>query len=203
VIAFAAAALSYLLGSLPFSWLVARARGVTDLRGVGSGNVGATNVARSAGPAAGLFALAFDAGKGALAVLLVGQLFPGRPAVTALAAVSAVLGHVFPFWLRFGGGKGVATGLGAFAALVPEASLAALLVFSVAAAVSRHVAIGSIAGALTLPAVGFALHGAGPAVWAAAATAVLVVLRHRPNLRRMLDERAARRRACAGQGESR
>ena len=107
---------AYLIGSIPFSFLVARAFGVADVRRVGSGNVGATNVLRSAGKAAGAVALGLDVAKGALAVALAQRLAPGDPVLPAVAAAVAVLGHIYPVWLGFRGGKGVATGLGAFAA---------------------------------------------------------------------------------------
>ena len=197
---FAAALLAYVVGSVPFSFIVARAFGVADVRRVGSGNVGATNVARSAGKAAGLLALLCDAGKGAGAVALAGVLFPGEPALVALAALVAVVGHMYPLWLRFEGGKGVATGLGAFALLVPEAALASLAVFAATAALSRYVSIGSIAGALTLPAVAFARRGAAPEAWAAAATAALVLVRHRSNVRRIRDDLAPHRGGSRGRG---
>jgi acyl phosphate:glycerol-3-phosphate acyltransferase len=199
----AVAALAYVVGSVPFSFLVARAFGVADVRRVGSGNVGATNVARSAGKAAGLLAFLCDAGKGALAVGLAALLFPGRPALTALAALAAVVGHMYPVWLRFEGGKGVATGLGALAPLVPGAAVAALAVFAAAAALSGYVSVGSIAGALTLTAVAFAMRGAAPATWAAAATAALVLWRHRSNLRRVLDDLVPRRGGSRGGGVTR
>jgi glycerol-3-phosphate acyltransferase PlsY len=195
----AVAALAYLVGSVPFSFMVARAFGVADVRRVGSGNVGATNVARSAGKGAGLVALVCDAGKGAAAVAAAGLLWPGRSEVAAVAALAAVVGHMYPVWLGFEGGKGVATGLGAFAPLVPAAALASLAVFLAAAALSRYVSIGSIAGALTLPAVALALRGPGPVTWAAGFAAALVLLRHRSNVRRVLDDLAPRRGGGAGE----
>jgi glycerol-3-phosphate acyltransferase PlsY len=193
--ALAVAALAYVVGSVPFSFLVARAFGVADVRRVGSGNVGATNVARSAGKAAGLLALACDAGKGAAAVVLAALAFPGRPDLTALAAVAAVVGHMYPVWLRFRGGKGVATGLGAFAPLAPGAALVALVVFALVAALTRYVSLGSVAGALALALLAWHGSGAGPLAVAAAFTAALVVFRHRSNLRRILlgtERRAGR-----------
>lgn len=192
--------LAYALGSIPFSFLVARAFGVADVRRVGSGNVGATNVLRSAGKTAGLLAFVCDAAKGAAAVSLAALAFPGRPALTALAAVASVVGHMYPVWLRFEGGKGVATGLGAFAPLVPKAALAALLVFAAVAALTRYVSLGSIAGALTLPAVAYEGCGACPAVWASAATLGLVILGHRSNLRRILGDLAPRGGGSRGRG---
>jgi acyl phosphate:glycerol-3-phosphate acyltransferase len=179
-------AVAYLIGSIPFSFLVARAFGVRDVRRVGSGNVGATNVLRSAGKVAGALALLLDVGKGAAAGALAGQLAPGEPAMPAVAAVSAVVGHMFPVWLRFHGGKGVATGLGAFAPLVPKAALAAVLAFAVVAAVTRYVSLGSVAGGVALAVAAFALRGPDAVAIAAALTAALVVVQHRANLRRIL-----------------
>jgi glycerol-3-phosphate acyltransferase PlsY len=179
-------AVAYLIGSIPFSFLVARAFGVHDVRRVGSGNVGATNVLRNAGKAAGVLALLLDLGKGAAASALAGRLAPGDAVMPAAAAVAAVVGHMFPVWLRFEGGKGVATGLGAFAPLDPKAALAALLAFVVVAAATRYVSLGSVAGGVTLAAVAFALRGPDPVAIAATLTFALVVFRHRSNLRRIL-----------------
>jgi acyl phosphate:glycerol-3-phosphate acyltransferase len=179
-------AVAYLIGSLPFSFLVARAFGVEDVRRVGSGNVGATNVLRSAGKAAGALALLLDIGKGAAASALAGRLAPGHAALPAVAAVAAVVGHMFPVWLRFEGGKGVATGLGAFAPLAPKAALGAIVAFGLTALVTRFVSLGSVAGGLALAGVAFAVRGPDPVAVAAAFTAALVVFRHRSNLRRIL-----------------
>jgi glycerol-3-phosphate acyltransferase PlsY len=179
-------AAAYLLGSVPFSFLVARAFGVRDVRRVGSGNVGATNVLRSAGKPAGALAFLLDAGKGALAAFLAAHFLPGDPALPSLAAVAAVVGHMYPVWLRFQGGKGVATGLGAFAPLAPWAALCAVAVFAGVAALTRYVSLGSIAGALALAAWSWVAGGPGPVAFAASFTAALVVFRHRSNLRRIL-----------------
>ena len=177
---------SYLLGSIPFSFLVARAFGVADVRRVGSGNVGATNVLRSAGKLAGLLALLLDGAKGAAASLLALSLVPDLPTVAALAAVTAVLGHMYPVWLRFRGGKGVAAGLGAFAPLVPKAAMAATGVFLLTLIATRYVSISSIVGTLSLAALAF-VFGSPAVAWAATLTAVLVVVRHRSNLKRLHD----------------
>jgi glycerol-3-phosphate acyltransferase PlsY len=176
----------YLIGSIPFSYLVARAFGVSDVRRVGSGNVGATNVLRTAGRPAGVLAFLLDAAKGALAAALAIGLAPGDRALPALAAVSAVVGHMYPVWLRFHGGKGVATGLGAFAPLAPVAAGISVLAFAVVTAATRYVSLGSIAGALALAAVTLAECGPGPVSSGAAFTAALIFLRHRSNLRRIL-----------------
>jgi glycerol-3-phosphate acyltransferase PlsY len=181
---------AYLLGSIPFSYLVARRFGVSDVRRVGSGNVGATNVMRSAGPAAGVLALLLDAGKGALAVVAVQRLEPAGW-LPPLAALLAVLGHVFPPWLGFRGGKGVATGVGAFLPLAPLATAIALGVFLVSLAAFRYVSLASILGALGLasaaPVLG-ATRGTVVCLWVAA---LLIVVKHRENLERL---RAGRER---------
>ena len=179
-------AVAYLIGSIPFSFLVARAFGVKDVREVGSGNVGATNVLRSAGKAAGALALLLDIGKGAGASALAGRLAPGEAGLPAAAAVAAVVGHMYPVWLRFHGGKGVATGLGAFAPLAPLAALGALAVFGLTALSTRFVSLGSVAGGVTLAGIALALRGPDPVAIAAAVTAALVAFRHRSNLRRIL-----------------
>jgi glycerol-3-phosphate acyltransferase PlsY len=176
---------SYLLGSVPFSYLVARIFGVADVRKVGSGNVGATNVMRSAGRTAGLVAFVLDAAKGGAASYLVSRLFPGDAVWPSLAAVAAMLGHVFPVWLGFKGGKGVATGAGAFAPLAPLAAGLAVLVFAATLALSRYVSLSSLAGSASLPVLA-ALFGAPLAVWAGAAVcAVVIAVKHAPNIQRL------------------
>lgn len=176
---------AYLLGSVPFSFLVARWFGVKDVRQVGSGNVGATNVMRSAGRGAGLLAFLLDAGKGAAAAWLASLVEPGTSPLPPLAAVAAVLGHMYPVWLGFRGGKGVATGAGAFVPLAPAATAGSFVAFAVTAALTRYVSLGSIAGAIALATLAFAL-GSPPAVaWAAAIVAALVIWKHRGNLQRL------------------
>lgn len=186
LVAIQVAAVAYLIGSIPFSFFVARAFGVGDVRRVGSGNVGATNVLRSAGRTAGVLAFLLDAGKGAAAALLAARLAPQDARAAALAAVFAVVGHMYPVWLRFQGGKGVATGFGAFAPLVPGATAGAVLVFAFVAAATRLVSVGSMAGAVALAGLAYAGRGVSPVAVAATATAALVVFRHRSNLRRIL-----------------
>lgn len=184
---------SYLLGSIPFSFLVARLRGV-DVRTVGSGNVGATNVMRSAGKAAGIAAFVLDAGKGAVAALIARRFAPGH-VLPSLAAVAAIVGHMYPVWLRFRGGKGVATGAGAFLPLAPLATGAGFAAFALVALVTRYVSLGSMAGAVVLPAAAAAL-GAPLPVWsAAAAMAALIVWKHRGNLKRLGDGTESRMRS--------
>lgn len=176
-------AAAYLLGSIPFSYIVARSRGV-DVRRVGSGNVGATNVMRSVGRGAGLVAFALDFVKGAAATLLAQRVDPQGP-LPAMAAAAAVVGHMYPLWLRFRGGKGVATGAGAFLPLAPLAIAAALVAFAVALAITRYVSVGSLVGCATLAALAYATRGPSPVAVAATVTALLVVWKHRANLARI------------------
>jgi glycerol-3-phosphate acyltransferase PlsY len=183
---------AYLIGSVPFSYLVARAFGVADVRRVGSGNVGATNVMRSAGKAAGLLAFFLDALKGAAAALAVSWLAPTSSVLPALAALGAMIGHMYPLWLRFQGGKGVATGVGAFLPLAPYATLLALCAFALVLAVTRYVSVGSMAGAVTLAGMAFILGSPPPVAWAATGAAALVVWRHRGNIVRLARGREGR-----------
>jgi len=178
---------AFLLGGIPFSQLIARLRGV-DLRSVGSGNIGATNLARALGYGIGAVGLLLDAGKGALAVIIPGALLGSRatPTIEALAGGAAILGHSFSPFLRFRGGKGVATGAGAFALLAPGATLIALGVFAAAVGLTRVVGLGSVLAALSLPIAAWALGCATPITMAAALVAVVVIARHRDNLVRLM-----------------
>ena len=174
---------AYLLGSIPFSYLVAR-RGGVDVRTVGSGNVGATNVLRSVGKGAGALAFGLDFAKGTLATLLAVKTLGGA-AFPSAAALVAVLGHMHPVWLRFRGGKGVATGAGAFLPLAPAATLGALLSFAVVALATRYASLGSIVGAFMLGVLAFLFGALQPIPWAATAAAVLIAWKHRENIRRL------------------
>ncbi len=176
-------AAAYLLGGVPFGLWIGRAGG-SDPRRHGSGNIGATNVARVSGWSAGALTLLLDAGKGAAAVWAAGRL-SDEPAAASGAAVASVLGHVYPLFLGMRGGKGVATAAGAFAVLSPWATLASGLVFGVLTAAGRYVSLGSIGAALALPLLGVWLSPGGLRVEAAALCALLIVLRHRDNLRRL------------------
>jgi glycerol-3-phosphate acyltransferase PlsY len=175
---------AYLLGSIPFSFLVARHYGV-DVRTAGSGNVGATNVMRTAGRTAGVAAFLLDSGKGVLAVLAArvsGQLV----AVQAVAAVAAILGHLYPIWLKGRGGKGVATGAGTFLLLAPFPTALALGAFAVTLASVRYVSVASMTGAVLMAALTFVLGSPRPVAWAAAVVAALIVWRHRGNVQLIL-----------------
>ena len=185
---FIAAALSYLLGSIPFGYILVRLFHGEDVRSSGSGNIGATNVARKS-PALGVATLLLDAGKGLAAVLLVRALFPGTgPLLTTTAALFAVVGHLFPVWLKFRGGKGVATSLGAFAMIVPKSVLCMVGVFLIVMAVLRYVSLGSILAAGLFPVLVWTLHEyADPRqIVLIAIASLLVVCRHWPNIVRLL-----------------
>jgi glycerol-3-phosphate acyltransferase PlsY len=176
-------AVGYLCGSVPWGLLLARRVGV-DVRRTGSGNIGAANVARSAGVGLGLATLAADAAKGALPVALA-RWVTADPAVAAAAGAAAFAGHVFPVTLGFAGGKGVATALGVLATLAPLAALAAVAVFVLVFGVCRYVSLGSVAGALTAPAAVAAMAEPNAVLAAALAMSAVIVFRHRGNLARL------------------
>jgi acyl phosphate:glycerol-3-phosphate acyltransferase len=180
---------AYLIGSIPFSYLVARQRGI-DVRRVGSGNVGATNVMRSAGWKAGLLAFALDFAKGSGATLLAHVLARiDRPddvlLLASAAAALAVAGHVFPVWIGFRGGKGVATGAGALLPLAPLATGLAILAFGLVTVISRYVSLGSIVGTLTLAIVTFVTPADAAVSVAASVAAAVIVAKHRGNIERL------------------
>jgi glycerol-3-phosphate acyltransferase PlsY len=188
----------YLLGSIPASFLIARAFGV-DIRTVGSGNVGATNVLRALGPKAGVPALICDALKGTLAVLLARALVPGGGAAGPIVfplvcGVAAVVGHSFTIWLRFKGGKGVATGAGMFAALAPVPLAGAVAVFVTIVLITRYVSLASMVSALALNAfiAVWMPESRGPLLTIALPLALFICWRHRDNVRRLLSGTEAR-----------
>lgn len=184
-VAAALVGVAYLIGSFSFAVILVRLRTGKDIRTEGSGNAGATNVMRSHGKALGLAVAVLDVAKGAAAVLLVRQV-TADPRYAAAAAFAAILGHVFPIFYGFRGGKGVATAVGAFLVLSPWATLICVGTFVLVVAVTRYVSLGSILGMVLLPPVaGGIFHAPTPVVAAAAAAAVLVVLKHRDNLKRL------------------
>lgn len=174
----------YLLGSVPFAFVLARRRGV-DIRLAGSGNVGAANVLRTSGVPVALIVMALDAFKGAGSVLMAQRWAAGDTTAPAVAGLAAVIGHVYPVWLRFRGGKGVATAAGAFSILTPWAMLPALVVFVTTVWATRFISLGSVAATLTLGPVAYAMHAPDAMVIAASASAAIVVFRHRANLARV------------------
>jgi glycerol-3-phosphate acyltransferase PlsY len=178
------ALVGYAIGSIPFSYLVARLFGVKDVRAVGSGNVGATNVMRSAGRGAGILALLLDASKGAVTVLIARGAGATELQV-CLAGLAAVIGHLFPVWLGFRGGKGVATGAGLFLPLVPSALGVAVMVFIVTAALSRYVSLASILASLSLPLAAYLLGASVTVSLTALVAALMVVVKHHSNIVRL------------------
>jgi glycerol-3-phosphate acyltransferase PlsY len=188
---------AYLLGSIPFGYILVRLTRGEDVRASGSGNIGATNVARSGGKGLGILTLALDTFKGWLPVWVVLHL-PGMPVandrqlhvLAAAVALLAVLGHMFTIWLRFKGGKGVATGLGVFLALAPAAVLISVALFAVIFALTRYVSLGSIVAAASFPIILLIREGNIFGPWGMALTttvAVLVIVRHHQNIGRLVN----------------
>ena len=182
---------AYLLGSIPFGVILARLFGGADVRKAGSGNIGATNVARVVGPLAGILTLILDAVKGVAAVLLAERLSNTSATWMIIAALAALVGHCFPLWLKFKGGKGVATAAGVFAALCPLACLAAVILFVLVVLFWRYVSLGSISAAAAMPLLTYFLwapHHAPPLVitLGTLAVAALVIFKHAGNLQRLV-----------------
>ena len=179
--------LAYFLGGIPFGYVFVRFAMGKDIRTLGSGNIGATNVHRSAGHKAGVVVLLLDIAKGFLAVWLAALITHNSPEALALAAIAVMLGHAFPILLRFRGGKAVACFIGAFLYIAPLALLAVLVVFVVVVAFSKFISLGSIAAAILFPiAVWQIMHPAPPILIAAVLAALLIVLRHRGNIERLV-----------------
>ena len=179
-----AVALGYLFGSIPFAFLVTRARGI-DIRKVGSGNVGAANVLRTAGVMPAVAVMLLDIAKGAMAVQ-VARLVTGDLAVVTAAGCAAIVGHIYPAWLGFRGGKGVAASAGVFGMLAPVATVIAATVFVGTVVVTRFMSAGSIAGALALAVAVMVGNVPAPVVAGATLAAILIVHRHRDNLSRLV-----------------
>ena len=174
----------YLVGSVPFAFLLARRRGV-DLRRTGSGNVGAANVLRTSGVPNAVVAMCLDVAKGAVAVL-VAQRLSGGPATPVAGGLAAVIGHIYPAWIGFRGGKGVATAAGVFVVLAPLAVALAGVVFALTTWATRYISVGSVTAAVML-AVTAAVAEVSPAVTVGAAVVALIIVhRHRGNLGRLL-----------------
>lgn len=182
---------AYLLGAIPFGYLVVRLRQGRDIRSAGSGNIGAANVARTAGPWAGLLTLLLDAAKGYLAAWLAARWSDDDIRWIIAAALAAMIGHLFPVFLKFRGGRGVATGAGAFLLICWPAILGALAVWALIVGLFRYASLGSIAAAAALPPLIYVLYApphAPPQMVSLGATlaAIMIILRHRPNIRRLI-----------------
>jgi acyl phosphate:glycerol-3-phosphate acyltransferase len=173
--------MAYCIGSVPFALLFARE---DDVRRIGSGNVGAANVLRASGVRAGVLVALLDIAKGAASVVLAMRLSADGN-VPAAAGFAAILGHIYPVWLRFQGGKGVATACGVFTVLTPLAALPALTVFIATAWATRYVSLGSVLATIVLPPVAYATGYPVATLTAACAASVLILFRHRGNLARL------------------
>jgi glycerol-3-phosphate acyltransferase PlsY len=177
---------AYLLGSIPFGYLIVRRKMGADIRQTGSGGTGATNVSRRAGKAAGVLTLLLDAAKGSAAVLIA-RAIAGDDWLIAAAAIAALVGHMFPVWLSFRGGKGVATGVGIFLVLAPIALLGAGVIFIAIVALTRYVSLGSIIAAILIPVFVWLLSDLRPLLVAAIVGAALIIFAHRGNIQRLVS----------------
>jgi acyl phosphate:glycerol-3-phosphate acyltransferase len=181
--------IAYLLGSIPFGYLLVRIFRNEDIRAQGSGNIGATNVARSGAKGLGIATLLLDLGKAYLAVVIARHVGAGNYDIQVAAAVAAVLGHVFPVWLGFRGGKGVASALGVFLALTWPSGVAIFLVFLVVFALTHYVSLASIVGSATFPLFGFHFVASRTpmVVFGFLFIPLLVIVKHHANIRRLLS----------------
>lgn len=173
----------YLAGSVPFAFLLARRAGI-DVRVAGSGNVGAANVLRTTGAWRGVAVMLLDVAKGASAVLIV-NLAAGGASIAALTGAAAIVGHIYPVWLRFHGGKGVAVAAGVFGILTPIATGTAAALFVLTVWLTRYVSLASVAATLALPPVAWWSGAPNAVVAAASGAGALILFRHRANLRRL------------------
>lgn len=179
-------AAAYLLGAIPFGFLLVRWKTGRDVRSMGSGNIGATNVLRTTGRGLGLLTLALDILKGAAAVWAASRFTGGDPFWMSLAALAVIAGHAYPVFLGFRGGKAVASFLGAWLVLAPVAVLAVTLLFGIVVAVSRYISLGSILAAGSFPlAVWLILHPPGVVLAAALISGAFIVWRHKSNIERL------------------
>jgi acyl phosphate:glycerol-3-phosphate acyltransferase len=178
-----AVAVAYLVGSVPFAYLLSRHRGI-DLRQVGSGNVGATNVLRTSGVRIAVLAMGLDLFKGIAAVVVAQRLALGSGTQMA-AGLASVVGHIYPVWLRFKGGKGVATAAGVFAVLTPVALVFASGAFLLSVWTTRYISVGSIVGAITLAVVAIVTDTPGVIEVGSAIVALMILYRHRANIGRL------------------
>ncbi|MGA1983171.1 MAG: glycerol-3-phosphate 1-O-acyltransferase PlsY [Acidobacteriaceae bacterium] len=181
--------IAYLLGSIPFGYLLVRIFRKQDIREQGSGNIGATNVARSGSKGLGLATLLLDLGKAYAGVMIAKHLAPGLVDIAVAAAVAAVVGHVFPVWLGFRGGKGVASALGVLLALTWPAGVAVFLVFVVVLALTRYVSLASIVGSVAFPLFGlyFVAYRTPMVLFGFVFIPLLVIVKHHENIRRLLN----------------
>jgi glycerol-3-phosphate acyltransferase PlsY len=187
--------IAYLVGSIPFGYLLIRFKQGGDIRETGSGGTGATNVSRSAGKLAGVVTLVLDALKGAVVIIVVRRLLAASgiqgdaaEKLVAFAAIAVIVGHIFPVWLKFRGGKGVATAIGVFLILAPIATFGSGVVFFICVLLTRYVSFGSIVGIATVPLWIGLFYNSSWVLFAAIFVAALVVFAHRANIGRLLNQ---------------
>lgn len=178
---------AYLIGSIPTGIIVAKILGAPDPRTIGSGNIGATNVGRAGGKAAGIITLIGDVLKGFLIILLAFYIFGNSPKEASIAGLAVFLGHLFPLFLKFRGGKGVATALGVFLAIGPLQATLALVLFIIIAAIFKYVSVGSIIAAASIPVFFSFFAYSQPYVPLAAIIAVFIILKHSDNIKRLIQ----------------
>jgi glycerol-3-phosphate acyltransferase PlsY len=196
--------IAYLLGSIPFGYLIVRWQRGIDVRSTGSGSIGATNVMRNLGVLGFVATFLLDAGKGTLAVLLASKMTLENPTLVAAAAFAAVLGHCFPVWLRFRGGKGVATGVGVFIAIAPWQVVLVLGIFAVVVAIWRYISLGSIVATAAFPVlVHLMKHPPIQVVLGAAGAALIIIARHHANIVRLVKgtENKVGQKKAVGSGQ--
>lgn len=182
---------AYLLGSIPFGLIIVKAFGGQDIREIGSGNIGAANVTRNVGKLPGILTLVLDAAKGYAAVWLASRNTAGNIRWMMIAAILAVIGHMYPVWLNFRGGKGVATGLGVFLPICWQAVAAGIVLWLLVVVFWRYSSLGSIAAAAALPIFVYLLYAPGHAppeivIFGTVLIAVLVIFKHRSNIQRLI-----------------
>ena len=187
---------AYLLGSIPFGYLIVRWQKGVDVRSTGSGSTGATNVMRNLGIIGFVATFILDVGKGTFAVLLASRLtsgdarwipLAGDPRWIAASSVAAILGHCFPVWLKFRGGKGVATGVGVFIALAPLQVALVLVIFAIVVAIWRYISLGSIVATAAFPLLVYLMkHPPLPIVLGAAGSALMIIAMHHANIGRLM-----------------
>jgi len=186
MMALVAAVIAYLIGGIPFGYLLVRAKTGEDVRSKGSGNIGATNVLRTTGRVAAVATLVLDIAKGCVAVWLAGKLTNESATAMSLAALAVMAGHAYPVFLKFHGGKAVASFIGAFLILTPVPLLASLLLFVIVVAATRHISLGSIVAAGSLPlAVYLIQHPPASVLLASLVAGAFVIYRHAANIQRL------------------
>jgi len=198
--------LAYFLGSIPFGYLIVRWQKGIDVRTTGSGSIGATNVMRNLGIIGFIATFILDLGKGIVAVLLASRMTSAEPRWIAASAVAAILGHCFPVWLKFRGGKGVATGVGVFIALAPLQVALVLVIFAIVVAIWRYISLGSIIATAAFPVlVHFLKHAPLPIVLGATGGALIIIAQHHANIRRLwsgTENRVGKKRSGVRSPES-